>query len=362
MSRSPLRASVRPLAFLALSLALPLAGCTPKAGGPGGRGGMPPMPVEVVTVQRQTVRDPFRALGSLEAIQEAEVVAEVAGRVLEVPFAEGRAIANGEVLARLDGREARAELERAQARLALARSDAERVDELFAREIISPRERDESRAALAVAEAEAALQQTRFDKTTVRAPFSGVAGRRYVSVGTRVAIGDAIARIAKLDRLRVAFPVPERLAATIQRGASVELMVSAYPGRTFKGQVVVVEPVVNRETRTFEVIAEVANPGGLLKPGMSADVSTALSERTDALTVPDEAVLAEGDATYVYAVQPDSTVQRVTIHLGVRDAAFVEVVEGLTEGAIVVRAGHQKLFPGAKVMPMTIPPVTEGAK
>lgn len=229
------------------------------------------------------------------------------------------------------------------------------MDELFARDIVSPRERDEARAALAVAVAEADLQQTRFDKTIVRSPFAGVAGRRDVSVGTRVAVGDRIARVARLDRLRVAFPAPERLASTIQRGASVELTVSAHPGRTFRGQVVVVEPVVNPETRTFDVIAEVANPGGLLKPGMSADVSTALSERSGVLTVPDEAVLAEGDLTYVYAVQPDSTVQRVNIKLGVRDAAFVEVVEGLGPGTQVVRAGHQKLFPGARVMPVGAP-------
>lgn len=322
---------------------------------------MPPMPVEVVTIERQTLRDPFRALGSLEALQEAEVVAEVAGRVLEVPFAEGRAIQSGAALALLDDREARAELERAQARLVLAQSGHKRIEELFTRDLAAPRERDESRAALAVAEAEVALQQTRFDKTVVRAPFSGVAGRRYVSVGTRVAIGDAIARVARLDRLRVRFPAPERLAATMRVGASVTLEVSAYPGRTFSGRVVVVEPVVDAETRTFGVIAEVANPGGLLKPGMSADVNTALSERAGVLTVPDEAVLAEGDKNFVYAVQPDSTVQRADVTLGVRDASQVEVVSGLSAGAIVVRAGHQKLFPGARVMPVPAQPAAAAA-
>ncbi len=370
MPSSPLRASVRPLAAVALSaaLSLPLTliSCSrgAGAGGAGGRGpggGMPPMPVEVVTLQRQTLRDPFRALGSLEALQEAEVVAEVAGRVLEVPFAEGRGIENGAVLARLDDREARAELERAQARLALAQSGHQRVEQLFTRDLAAPRERDESRAALAVAEAEVALQQTRFDKTVVRAPFTGVAGRRYVSVGSRVAVGDPIARVARLDRLRVRFPAPERLAATIRVGASVTLGVSAYPGRTFSGRVVVVEPVVDPESRTFGVIAEVANPGGLLKPGMSADVNTALSERAGVLTVPDEAVLAEGDKTFVYAVQPDSTVQRADITLGVRDAAQVEVVSGLSPGAIVVRAGHQKIFPGARVMPVPAPAAAAGA-
>jgi len=315
------------------------------------------MPVEVAEVQASRVSDEFRALGSLEALQEAEVVAEVSARVLSLPFPEGRGVDSGAVLARLDDRELRAQRDRAAAALTLARSEARRVDDLFAREVVSPRERDESHAALEAAEAEAQLQQTRFERAVVRAPFSGVTGRRLVSAGGYVRVNDPIVRIARLDRLRVTFPVPERYAGTMRPGARATVGVTAWPNVDFPATVTVVEPSIDPESRTFTAVAEVRNLGGRLRPGMSADVQVRLSERAGALTVPDEAVLAEGDQTFVYRVGPDSVVARVPITLGARDAARVEVASGLEVGDRVVRAGHQKIFPGAKVMPVSqLPP------
>jgi len=333
------------------------AGCAPKGPGAGRGFQMPPMPVEVAEVQASRVSDEFRALGSLEALQEAEVVAEVSARVLSLPFPEGRGVDSGAVLARLDDRELRAQRDRAAAALTLARSEARRVDDLFAREVVSPRERDESHAALEAAEAEAQLQQTRFERAVVRAPFSGVTGRRLVSAGGYVRVNDPIVRIARLDRLRVTFPVPERYAGTMRPGARATVGVTAWPNVDFPATVTVVEPSIDPESRTFTAVAEVRNLGGRLRPGMSADVQVRLSERAGALTVPDEAVLAEGDQTFVYRVGPDSVVARVPITLGARDAARVEVASGLEVGDRVVRAGHQKIFPGAKVMPVSqLPP------
>jgi hypothetical protein len=98
------------------------------------------------------------------------------------------------------------------------------------------------------------------------------------------------------------------------------------------------------------VIARASNPDGRFRPGMSADVSVILAQRAKALTVPGEAVFAQGSQFLVYRVQDDGTVASVPVQLGARTAAAVEIVEGLAEGEMVVRAGHQKLFPGAKVM------------
>jgi membrane fusion protein (multidrug efflux system) len=342
-----------PVSTLLACLALLAAGCAKKGGRAGGGFQMPPMPVEVAEVSAQNVSDAFRALGSLEALQEAEVVAEVAGRVMSLPFPEGRGVDSGAVLARLDDRELRAQRDRAAAALTLARSEAKRVEDLFAREVVSPRERDEARAALEAAEAEAQLQQTRFEKAVVIAPFAGVTGRRLVSTGATLRVNDPIVRLARLDRLRATFPVPERYASALRPGAEANVAVTAWPGQGFPARVTVVEPSIDPESRTFTAVAEVRNLGYRLRPGMSADVMVRFSERAGALTVPDEAVIAEGDQAFVYKVGPDSVVARVPVTLGARQAARVEVASGLAAGDRVVRAGHQKIFPGAKVMPVT---------
>ena len=108
------------------------------------------------------------------------------------------------------------------------------------------------------------------------------------------------------------------------------------------GKIDVIDPVLDEATRSANVIARVPNPGNRFRPGMSANVSAVLSERMNALTIPSEAVFAEGTQMFVYVVGPDSSVARTPVKLGTRLADVVEVVEGLKEGDRIVRAGHQR--------------------
>jgi membrane fusion protein (multidrug efflux system) len=134
----------------------------------------------------------------------------------------------------------------------------------------------------------------------------------------------------------------------------VSVSTTAYPGYTLDGKIIAIEPVLDPTTRSARVVAQVSNPGRKLRPGMSANIAAVLSERENAVTIPNQAVFANGDQSFVYTVKPDSTVELVPLKLGTRMADVVEVVQGLTPGAIVVQAGHQKLGPGAKVIPVNV--------
>jgi membrane fusion protein (multidrug efflux system) len=115
----------------------------------------------------------------------------------------------------------------------------------------------------------------------------------------------------------------------------------------------VIEPVVDEGTRSVRVVARVPNPERKLRPGMSGNVSVVLGERPAAITIPNEAIFGSGNQTFVFVVKPDSTVARVPLTLGTRLPDVVEVLRGLEPGMTVVRAGHQKLFDGGKVLPIT---------
>ncbi|MGH7726515.1 MAG: efflux RND transporter periplasmic adaptor subunit [Candidatus Eiseniibacteriota bacterium] len=335
----------------AFGAALVLSSCAKDPGAGAGQRKMPPVPVELAEVSRQTVRDGFHALGTLEADEQVEVTSEEAGVVRRLPFAEGRPVAQGTVLAVLDQRAAKADADRATAVLSKSKMDAERSQQLFERGIVSSTELERAQTDLKVAEANDAAARTRYDKTMVRAPFSGVVGRRRISPGAYVRAGDVITDLARTDMLRLAFQAPERFAGRLRNGTKVEVRPAAFPDRTFGGTVAVVDPVIDSRTRTISLVARIPNRDRSLVPGMSADVVATLSERTDALTVPDEAVFAEGDQSFVYKLAPDTTVVRTAVTLGTREAARVEVLSGLSEGDRVVRAGHQKLYPGARVFP-----------
>jgi membrane fusion protein (multidrug efflux system) len=127
----------------------------------------------------------------------------------------------------------------------------------------------------------------------------------------------------------------------------------AYPGYELTGTIEVIEPLVDPNTRSVSIVARVPNPKAKLRPGMSANVAAVLNVRKEALTVPSEAVIVDQNQTVVYAIQPDSTVVRTVVRLGSRMSGAVEVVGGLREGQRVVRAGQQKIFEGAKVVPIS---------
>lgn len=341
----------RPAVFVALLLAAAaaFAGC---AGGPRGGFQMPPMPVEVADVRSEVVTDRFRGVGTIEAEETVRIVNEIAGVVRELPFAEGRPVAQGALIARLDDSELSAESARADALRDQARTNHERVRQLFSQQAASQQEMDDASSAFKVAEANAVVARTRLEKARIRSPLSGVAGRRLVSPGAYLAVGTPITEVASVGTLKISFSAPERYLPQFRRRAAMSVSSTAYPGEVFPGEIRVVDPILDATSHTVQLIARVRNRGGKLRPGMSADITATLEERPRALTVPDEAVFSEGDQSFVYVVNPDSTVARRPVTLGLREATRAEITQGLKAGERVVSAGYQKLFPGARIMPM----------
>lgn len=338
-----------------------LAGCAdgPQEGG----FEMPPMPVEAATVTRRTVTDAFIAVGTLDANKSIQVVAEIDGKVMDLPFPEGSYIEEGALIAQLDDAQLGAERDRAAAILEQGKVTFDRVKELVDQNLAAKQELDNAAAGHKVAEANLALAQARLDKTRVVAPFAGYTGARRVSLGQFLRSGDAITELAQLDQLKAVFTAPERYLSQLKKGSAVTVTSPAFPEITLSGQINVVEPVVDPSTRSVRIVAHLPNRDRLLRPGMSANISVVLSQREASLVIPSEAVFAEGNQMYVFAIGADGAVAKTAVVLGTRAAADVEVVSGLEEGQQIVKAGHQKLFPGAKVMvagaPGSIP--TEGA-
>lgn len=344
-STVPVRRRTRAF-VLALVVGVPLAGCGGRAGG-GFQ--LPPVAVEVAEVRSEVVSDRFRAVGTIEAEETVRIVNEIAAVVRELPFAEGQPVAKGDLIARLDDSELAAESARADALRDQARTNHQRVRQLFEQQAASQQELDDTSSALKVAEANAVVARTRFEKAHIRSPLTGVAGRRLVSPGAYLAIGTPITEVASVGVVKVGFSAPERYLPQLRRRAIVTFATTAYPAEVFSGDISVVDPILDATSHTVQLVARVRNRGGKLRAGMSADVTATLGERAQALTVPDEAVFSEGNQSFVYLVKTDNTVMRQAIVLGTRDSTRAEVTQGLKAGDRVVRAGYQKLFEGAHV-------------
>ena len=340
---------------LILSVLVLLAIWPIGCGGPGGEGGrfaMPPMPVEVTPVNTQRVEDKFEAVGTIEAIEAITVVGEIDAVVKDLPFKEGGYLRRGTLIALLDDSQLSAELARAEALRGQSKATHDRVKSVVDQGAGAPQDLDDAAAALKVADANLAVARARFEKTRITAPFDGIIGARRVSVGTFLRQGQPIADFANIDEIRVIFSAPERYLARLNADAAVTVYSTAFSGDPLRGRIAVIEPVIDPVTRSARVVARVQNVGRKFRPGMSANISAVLSERPNALTIPNEAVFGSGNQTFVFIVKQDSTVSRVPLTLGTRLPDVVEVLDGLEPGMRVVRAGHQKLFDGSKVMPI----------
>ena len=327
------------------------AGCSKNKGGAGGFA-FPPMPVEVSQVVVQRVADKFEGVGTVEAVEAITVVAEIDALVKSIPFVEGDILKKEDLIAQLDDAQLAAESERAEALRGQSQATYDRIKAIVDQKAGAPQDLDDAAAALRVAEANLAVAKARLSKTRIVARFDGIVGARQVSIGAFLRAGQAITDLANIDAIRVNFSVPERFLSRLARGAEVAVSTTAYPGYELKGKIIVVNPVLDPATRSARVVAQMANPGRRFRSGMSANVSVILGERARAMTIPNEAVFASGGQSFVFVVKPDSIVARVSLSLGTRLANIVEVLQGLEPGMSVVTAGHQKLFEGAKVMPM----------
>jgi len=337
--------------FLSI-LSIPLFwGCGGDKKGGGGFA-FPPMPVEVSPVKVQKVTDRFEAVGTIEAIEAITVVAEIDAIVKTLPFTEGGFIRRGGLIAQLDDVQLAAEVSRAEALRAQTKTTYDRVKSVVDQGAGAPQDLDDAAAALKVADANLALAKARWTKTQIVAPFDGIIGARRVSVGSFLRTGQTIAELANIDAIRVTFAAPERFLQQLQQCASVAVSSPVFPGLTLRGTIIAIEPMIDPTTRSARVVARMQNLGRKFRPGMSANVSAVLSERPNALTIPNEAVFGSGNQLFVFVVKEDSTVIRMPVVLGLRLPDVVEVVDGLKDGMMVVRAGHQKLFDGGKVMPM----------
>jgi membrane fusion protein (multidrug efflux system) len=328
-------------------------GCRKKgaAGGGGpGAGGMPPgMPVEVAVARRDTVRDEVAATGQIEALQSIELRPEVEGRIVGILIREGQAVAAGTPLLQIDSNELAAQVAQLAAQRDLANQDLARTKDLLAQNAASTSDLEHAEAAARSADAQHRIMGIRLARTTVRAPFGGVVGQRFVSLGDYVNNTTRLVTLQTVSPMRATFNVPERYARSLQRGQEVAFHVAAIPNRDFAGEVDFVDPVVALPGRTILVKAHVPNPQRLLQPGMFIEARLVTAVRAKAVVVPEEAVVPVQGANFVWAVQEGKAVRR-QVGIGVRTPGYVEITSGVDAGEQVVVGGLELLFPGAPVM------------
>jgi membrane fusion protein (multidrug efflux system) len=317
----------------------------------GGAASQRPIGVVVAPARMERLAVELEALGTANANESVDIASKVSNRVVAVPFAEGQKVRRGELLVELDGEQARADVAIAEAALKESRSQYDRSRELYSTKVLSESQLDQIEATLKANEARLAAARSRLGDLQIRAPFAGRVGLRRISVGSMVSPGTIITTLDDTDTMKLDFTVPEAFLAAVTPGLAIAARSVAYPDQVFSGKVASVDSRVDPSTRSITVRALVPNPAGLLKPGMFLNVRLA-RDATDALVVPEQALVPEQGDMFVFVVK-DGTAEKRLVRIGQRRVGSVQIVQGLADGDLVVTEGTQKLRDGARVQVAT---------
>ena len=318
------------------------------AGGPaaaGAPGAMPPMPVDVDTARVRPIVDAVRATGRIDAVQAVELRSDEQGRITALLFHEGQYVTKGASLVKIDDAMLRAQAERADADRDLAQQQLARVRRLREQNAAPPADLERVEAAARSANAALSLLQLQIARSVVRAPFSGVVGQRFVSVGDYVTSSSPLLTLQTVDPQRAVIEVPERHATSLHLGQTVDFSVAAEPQRKFAARVDFIDPIVDKTNRTIMVKGLAPNRDRLLKPGMFIEARLATAVRQNAVVIPEDAVQPLRTANIAWVVDKGKASRRV-VQLGVRSAGFVEVLSGVKAGELVVVGGLERMGEG----------------
>jgi HlyD family secretion protein len=350
------------LIIAALVIVLATVGFIAMRNGAGNAAKLDVVPYKEMTVQTGDFDITVTASGSVKPINRIEIKSKASGRIEELPIEVGDLVKKGALIARLDQKDERAELEQAKANLAIAEAELkqaqhtyDRRDQLFAKGLVSEEELGQIELSLATAkgkllQAQTALERAEesFAESIVRAPIDGVILQKYVEEGQIIASGvnnvgggTPIADIADMHSVHIEAGIDEIDIGKIRPGQEAIVIAEAYPQKRFKGKIVRLAPEarVEQNVTLFDVIVEVENAEGLLKSGMNANVEISIVNKEHVLLVPTIALQppqARGNpALRTVFLKQENSFQPHEVEIGLMSFKDAEVISGLKAGDIV---------------------------
>jgi membrane fusion protein, multidrug efflux system len=345
------RAAIPVLPPLLMVVALLGAGCGNSANeAPVGRAEFR-LPVQAAEVVHRDLSRSVRVAAPVEALRTTRLATSAEGVVTEIVVEEGDRVSSGQVVARIDVSEQRAELARARARLDERRAHFDRLQDLRVRDYVDAGSFDSARAELEVARSEVQLWETRVGFGTVTATGDGTVIARHVEPGEAVSRHAPVLDIADLDHLVVRLGVSELDVVALQADAPVEVRIDALDtAQPLEARIRRIFPAAEAVSRL--VIVEVELPGAAergIRPGYLARAELVVDRRERALAVPAGALGEHAGGHYVMVINAEDRLERRNVRPGITRGAWQEVLEGLAPGERVVATNPLDLNEDARV-------------
>ena len=301
----------------------------------GKEGSQEALAVNVLEVKQDRFQDTLVAVGTIAGGSEIPLRFEVDGMIDYFDFREGDKVRKGDVIARLNQRDAYLKMKRAELEL-------DQYEKLYAIGGVARGRLEESRLA-------ADLARSDLDKTVLRAARDGIVGDKDAEVGEFVTPNKKIATLVNIETVVVRVGIIEKEIDKIFPGQKVMLTVDTYPGVEFTGRVENISPLVQGTSKTLTVEARLDNEGGLLLPGMFARTRIVIFEEDNTIVVPNDSLEKTQAGFRLFVVTKDNKAEARDVEVGYVSSQFSQITKGLAPGELVVTQKPQDLKAGAPV-------------
>lgn len=324
-------------------------------------------PVKVFKVKRQKISEKLSYTGVIEAWKKIIITPDIGGKIAKIHVEEGDNVKKGQLLAEIDTRAIRLQLEQTRAGLAVAEANfkdaqrnMERMERLKSEKAVSEQQYEKIKLAFEAAGAQ--LKQARsslnlarhnLDVSLMKAPFSGIVASKNAEVGDVInpmmggfSPNSGVLTLMDFSRVIIDMDVSHQDIVRIKKGQAAQLRVTAFPNKVFHGNVSLVNLTADPLTKKFKVEVKVENADLDLRPNTFGEVTLEINTHEDAFVIPQKAVL---ENQYVFLAKNNSTVERIELILGLQNTEMIEVVKGLKDGDLVVIEGNYGLEDGAKI-------------
>ena len=303
--------------------------------------------VIVMVVNPTRLDDLVNSNGTILPNEEVEIRSEISGRIVTLNIKEGDLVRKGTTLLHINDEDLQARLKKLGYNKKLAEDNEARQKRLLEKEAISQREYDIAVNSVNTVSADMEDLSAQIQKMTLKAPFDGIIGFRFVSLGSYISPTTKIASLTNTNPAKIEFAIPAKYSSIVRVGSKIDFSVENSEQK-FIGTVYAIDPKIDPDTRTLQIRAIAPNPTHKLIPGSFARVELVLKSKGSAIMIPTEAIIPEQKGNKVFVVKNGKAIS-VKVQLGTRSDKNVEVLSGLSTGDTLITTGIMQVKPDGEV-------------
>jgi len=298
--------------------------------------------VNVVTLRLlpTTISDRINLPGSIEPWTRLELMSKLSGTVTEVLVKKGQSVKKDEILARMEDEDYQIALDRAEAAYNLAKAEYNRDKSIYEKGVIPTSSFEANKTNMKTAKADFQNAKLLLSRTTITSPMDGVIRRMDAKIGLQLSVGDPIAEILELDRLKGVVGIPESDVSAVRPLEKVDISIQALDDKVISAQKYFLSPSPETVARIYNMELEIDNSDGEILAGMFIRADIVKKQINNALTIPFYSVISRNDEQYVY-IEVDGVAEKRNVSLGIMEKWMVEVVSGLESGQQLIIEGHR---------------------